>query len=798
MKKESCLMKTQKMKTRKSSFLTGILIVSLLLSINVKGQSAKKHFKAGEDYTESKNFEFAIDEFTKAVALDPDFTKAFVERGKLYDKAGNNEAAIEDFSKATVFEPKNEDLFYYLGKCYNKVGKYNQALGALNKATNLAKRELLPYQEKILTLLALEKFERALEVVDTALVIKDNSLNNYYKGVISVKLEEFDNAEKFFNKSITKSRYFIAARLDLADLYRNQGKLDNAMIQCNYVLNLDKKNIKAYYIRSDLYVKQLEYPNGINDVSRIIILDTDNPKWYALRGSYYQEFNQHLNAINDYSVAISFDKENPDYYFVRAKSYEHAMNYSSAAKDYETITQLSEYDVNAKKLLEATKVRLFEINRENDKPEIIIVDPEPTSGTILELPGDKETVLIKGKVWDNSDLSYLKINDKDVRFDKKDNHYEFITDVDIRDFDELVITALDVYDNKQTGIFPIKRTEVEPPLVKIIAPYASDNNLIYLESNDPTLYIEGQITDESHIRSIFIEGVTASYRMDVENPKFSANIDIMNKNKFTVIAEDMFGNRVEKEFTLNREGAIISQNNPMGKTWVVFIENSKYEVFASLEGPVKDVSLMKASFAKYQIHNIITKQNMTKEELERFFSIELRDLLRSNHVNSLLVWYAGHGKFVNETGYWIPVDAQRDDEFTYYNINTLKAAMQSYSSSLTHTLVVSDACESGPTFYQAMRSTPKERSCDDWTATRSKSSQVFSSAGYELAVDNSQFTRTFANSLANNPNSCIPIENIVSQVTIAVIKNNQQRPKFGKIAGLEDENGTFFFMLKEQ
>lgn len=794
--KESCFMKTQKMKAKKGGFLTGILIVSLLLSMNVKGQSAKRHYKAGEDFIESKKFEFAIDEFTKAIEIDPDYTKAYIERGKLYDKAGNKDAAIEDFSKAVVFEPKNKELFYFLGKCYNEAGKYNLALGALNRASKLAKRELLPYQEKIKTLLALERFERAREVADTALVIKDNSLNNYYMGVISVKLEEFDKAEKFFNKSISKSRYFVAARLDLADLCRNREQLDKAMIHCNYVLNLDKRNIRAYHIRSDLYVKELEYPNGINDISRIIILDTDNPKWYALRGSYYQQFNQHLNAVNDYSVAISLDKENPDYYFSRARSYEHSMNFASAAKDYETITQLSEYNVDAKKLLDATKARLFEINRENDKPEIIIVDPEPKSGTILELPGDKETVLLKGKVWDESDLEYLKINDKDVRFDKKDNHYEFITDVDIRGFDELVITALDVYDNKQTGIFPIKRTEVNPPQVKIIAPYASDNNLIYLESNDPTLYIEGQITDESHIRSIFIEGVTASYRMDVENPKFSANIDIMNKNRFTVVAEDMFGNRTEKEFTLNREGALLSENNPMGKTWVVFIENSKYEVFASLEGPVKDISLMKASFAKYQIHNIITKQNMTKEELEKFFSIELRDLLRSNRVNSLLVWYAGHGKFVNETGYWIPVDAQRDDEFTYYNINTLKAAMQSYSSSLTHTLVVTDACESGPTFYQAMRSTPKERSCDDWTATRSKSSQVFSSAGYELAVDNSQFTRTFANSLANNPNACIPIEKIVSQVTIAVIKNNQQRPKFGKIAGLEDENGTFFFILK--
>jgi len=64
-------------------------------------------------------------------------------------------------------------------------------------------------------------------------------------------------------------------------------------------------------------------------------------------------------------------------------------------------------------------------------------------------------------------------------------------------------------------------------------------------------------------------------------------------------------------------------------------------------------------------------------------------------------------------------------------------------------------------------------------------------------VDNSQFTRTFANSLANNPDACIPIESIVKKVTSAVVNNNQQKPQFGKIAGLEDEDGTFFFISKE-
>jgi len=62
--------------------------------------------------------------------------------------------------------------------------------------------------------------------------------------------------------------------------------------------------------------------------------------------------------------------------------------------------------------------------------------------------------------------------------------------------------------------------------------------------------------------------------------------------------------------------------------------------------------------ANYKINKVVHKQNMSKSDMEKFFSIELRDLVRANNVSSLLVWYAGHGKFVSNTGYWIPADAK--------------------------------------------------------------------------------------------------------------------------------------------
>ena len=234
----------------------------------------------------------------------------------------------------------------------------------------------------------------------------------------------------------------------------------------------------------------------------------------------------------------------------------------------------------------------------------------------------------------------------------------------------------------------------------------------------------------------------------------------------------------------------------MGKTWVVFIENSDYNQLQDLTSPAKDINLVKESLKDYNISNFIYKQNLTKSEMQRFFSIELRDLVIDNNVNSIVLWYAGHGKYTNETGYWLPVNASFADEFTYFPINSLKAAIQPYSKYLKHILVVTDACEAGPSFYMALRASPQQRDCSDWTDTRHKSAQVLTSAGNEPAVDNSKFTQTFANALLYNPDYCISIDDIVIKVNKAYEEANGQNPKFGKIAGLEDENGTFFFIKK--
>jgi tetratricopeptide (TPR) repeat protein len=775
-----------------------ILLVFLMLigTISVMAQNAKQYLKVGDEFLENRKFQDAIDQFTKAIDLDPDFDKAYISRAKAYENINEFDKAVEDYNTLSIFDEGNEEYYYRSAKMYFLLKEYDKSLTKVNLA--LDKKRIYPeaQQLKVNNLIELKKYNEALEIAKEALKYRESDINFFNYAKINELVGLYDEAADGYDKAIKKNKSFLDAYSALANLQRERKNLSEAMKTINEAIEINQNYAEGYRVRSLIYADQLKYSEAINDVSTILLMQPDNVDMYFQRAKFYQGYAQHMNAVTDFSKVIALDPKNAAAYYNRATSYEQIMRYDDAIKDYKKLAEVAENDDEAMKLLAQAEGRLFELNRESDKPSISLTNPVEQEDRTLFIPRSENIIPIVGKAKDASKLKSVIINDMNVPFTFKKDAYEFLTSVNMAESNKVVVSVTDEYDNTETVAYNVLRTEIDPPQVRIIAPYASDNNIIYLDSNDPTIYVEGTISDESLIKSIYINDIIASYVPDDLNPNFQAMVNVTNKDRFTVKAEDKFGNVAEQTFTLNRESAAIAADNPMGKTWVVFVENSKYESFASLEGPNKDVTLMKTALAKYTVHNFIHKKDMTKQELERFFAIELRDLLRSNRVNSLLVWYAGHGKFVNETGYWVPVDAKRDDEFTYFNVNALKASMQSYPTNINHTLVITDACESGPSFYQAMRSGLQERNCNDWSTVKLKSSQVFSSAGYELAVDNSQFTRTFANVLANNPDACMPIESVVQKVTDAVVKSNQQKPQFGKIAGLEDENGTFFFIAK--
>lgn len=778
------------------------LLVFTILACGVSsGQSAKKLIKEATKLNKGRRYEEAISKLDHALKLDAANAKGFAQRGYAYDKLDSTEAAAADFAMATTLDRKNEDYFYEAGRLHNDLEKHKEAVVFLAYALNLDKHHDLAYHEKIEAHMALRDFYMALEESENAIKRDKTALNFYYRALASDSLQDYQKASYNYGRAMKMDKTLEEAYVGKGFALVHLKKLDQAEEVCEDLLRINPKNTGAYFCRSKVQFEKGHYNQAIVDLSTVTKFEPENTVALLRRGKLYQELNQHANAIADYNKVLQLKEDYYQVYYLRGKSYEALNNFERAIKDYETLRTLAPYDKQAAALHEKAVEKLFELHREADVPEFYFTQPLErvlNGAFVFEVNQGKTEVEISGWTKDASKITSISINGDQIDVVKDTVNPEICTKISVDGLSQLTVEVEDIYDNVLVKTYEVVRTETDPPGIKIIAPVASDDGEIYLTSDEPILYIEGHIEDKSLLNLILIDGVNASFNTQVLNPSFTASIDISNKDQITLRAEDEYGNESTKTYTLNREGAQLSEKNPMGKTWVVFIENSTYSSFASLDGPSKDVSVMRGALSNYEVHNVIVKKDITKDNMERFFSIELRDMVRSNHVNSLLVWYAGHGKFIKDVGYWIPTDSERDDEFSYFNINQLKAGLQGFSKFLTHTLVITDACESGPSFFQAMRGTDADRRCDDYTATAFKSSQVFSSAGYELASDNSQFTKTFAKSLQGNVNYCIPIDQIVDNVNDAADRSNQQKAQFGTIQGMEDENGTFFFVKKSE
>ncbi len=792
---------------REVALLSAVLI---FVSMTVSGQSARKYIKAGQEFVRNGLYEDAIDQFSKAIDEAPTWEDAYMMRAKGYELSGNYGLAYDDYRRAVNFVPGDADALYQLGRMCNKLAlsenaapeeksKFlNEAVSTLNRAIKIEYRNGKLYSEKVVSLTGMELWDKALGTSDTALQMRDDAINYFYQGIIYQKLNDDVTARRQLEKAVTKDKTLSPARLELAKVLVRQGDVNSALGQCNMAIKQDDKNIDAYFTRASVYEAKLDFPAAINDISTAILLEPAKKGHYIERGMYYQKFNQHLAAVNDFSKALSLDPYQTEVYLLRAKSYEEINDFEKAASDYSKIITMTEDISPAKKMLAEANERLYIINREANSPEIFIESPTIIDGREIEIGLDRKSLLLTGKISDKSLLAEFSINNVPVMYEGKGGIIPFSAEIGISSDEVVRIVARDVYNNESVLTYHIRRTEVDPPEIKILAPYLLSENVLAIDSTSMSIDIEGKISDQNLIKSVRIENINAQFSQDNLNPSFIAKgVDVRNNDKITILVEDKYGNRTIKDYTLNRNGTSISESNPMGNTLVVFIENSEYQNFAALQGPQKDANLISGVLEdNYQVLPIKRLRNQTKQQMEKFFSIDLRDEIRAKQIKSLVIWFAGHGKFINDVGYWIPIDARRDEEFTYFSLNTLKASMESYTNYLTHLLIITDACESGPSFYQAMRSDVKHRNCADWTATQFKSSQVFSSAGYELAVDDSQFTRTFTSALRGNPNTCISIEEIVTQVTKAVSQNNVQKPKFGKITGLKDEDGTFFFIKK--
>ncbi|MBA4349000.1 MAG: hypothetical protein C0415_03300 [Thermodesulfovibrio sp.] len=121
-------------------------IEDLTKAIALDPNLAAAYFNRGLAYYNQKQYERAIENFTKAIQLDPDDVHAYSTRAVAYNDKGLYDVAIEDFNKAIALKPNDPFVYNNRGYSYNKKRQYNKAIEDFTKAIQLNHPQpLYPY-----------------------------------------------------------------------------------------------------------------------------------------------------------------------------------------------------------------------------------------------------------------------------------------------------------------------------------------------------------------------------------------------------------------------------------------------------------------------------------------------------------------------------------------------------------------------------------------------------------------------------------------------------------------------------
>ena len=716
-------------------------VLFLCFSAVVQAQSGKSFFKEGEEFRKNQQLDKAVERYGLAIQVDPAMVKAYQARAEVLEVLGRHTEAVADRRKVAELDPADPLNPAAAANSCLTLQEYAEARSWCDKALTADGKCMPALQTKVRACLALNDLDCASATADAALALKATTDTYYLHGLSRMATRDYPTAESDFEKVIEWNYLYEDAYISLAEVHllmyaqysgptMQMRTLDKAVEETTTALELNPQSAAALFTRSKAYALQKEYAKAIDDISRVVALGRTDAEVYAQRASYYQGYGQFQNAINDLNRVLVEQPKNVEALIQRSACKEANVDLEGAQKDLEAALKAMdgnpEYLAADRAGIEASRARIaaqvFELNRESDIPSITVLEPFRKEGDLVQISSALQYVKVSGHVRDKSHLKQITVNGVAASYSADEKDPEFVVSIPFETTDnEITVQAVDVYDNFASVTLRVERTEGIAPAIVLSSPKATGDRELTIPAGKEDLFVEGLVTDGSFIRSITVDGINASYAPDKLDPDFSIKVPVKDKERFVIRAEDQYGNASEAAYTLVRKAepvAVVkppaetgtgtggvtttSRSSTTGITWLIHIDNQNYRNFPAIQGG-SDASKMQKAFANYSVQRTVSKKNMSKEQMERFFNVELRDLVRSNKVNTVLVWYSGHGRSTSGKAYWVPVDARKDDIYSYFNYGSLKAQMQNYSESVNNTVVVSDAAGTDASFYELTR-----------------------------------------------------------------------------------------------
>ena len=359
------------------------------------------HSLRGMVYYDKGQYQRAMEDLNKSIALYPNNYPDYIWRGRIYNLKGEYDRAIEDFNKATAINQNYDHAYWGRGEAYRLKGDLDKALVEFNKAIAINPNSYSAYASRGQTYAIKGTYDKAIEDYNKAIAINPNYSYAYtLRGNFYGLKKELDRAFEDYSKAIFLNPNDAFAYTWRGTIYILKGQNDRAFYDLNQAITIDPKSGKAYLYRgalysdigqndkaiSDLktacelgeeigceqlrktygitarnpdasrkeaflflkngldYSKKKQFDRAIQEFTKAINLEPRYTTAYYDRGCAYSGKGDHEKAIEDFSIAIAIDSSYANAYYNRGITYEKKSQMEKAKADFQKACDLGDQD----------------------------------------------------------------------------------------------------------------------------------------------------------------------------------------------------------------------------------------------------------------------------------------------------------------------------------------------------------------------------------------------------------------------------------------------------------------------
>ncbi len=237
-------------------------------------QNYAVHYYLGKAYLADGRDELALMEF-KTVSEHALFSSELPEIpfrkefSELLTKYNQNEAALKECILLIKLDPTDASNYFNAGKLYEKINRKDLALAAYKKCVKIEPKNAKAHASLGYILFLSKQLSEAKKELDLAIRLNPEEYScYYYLGKLLKDAKDIGGAVKAFDKAQRDNEFKQKALIERATCYMMANRLDNAQIDLQRAIELDKSGTKndtlyARYFLAACYEKNRKIDKAI-------------------------------------------------------------------------------------------------------------------------------------------------------------------------------------------------------------------------------------------------------------------------------------------------------------------------------------------------------------------------------------------------------------------------------------------------------------------------------------------------------------------------------------------------------